>query len=191
MFTPGGVEARDFYLLAVLQRSYELVPTFIVAFDAWRFMAAAPLLRVQLDSLSRVAYVARYDKEGAAVAEQIVHHGGEFRRLTHSDGRRLTDATLNKLAAEAGLGWLPDVYASASAWVHLSSHHATAPVLRRANRFEFEFPMNPMLIADEFWVNLVAWMAQVTDRLLGLMADWAAIKEQHAASQDRSRPAQH
>ena len=55
-------------------------------------MEAAPLLRIQLDSLTRISYLAT-----AARADEVAEYvigGGEFRKLKDAEGKPLSDARL-------------------------------------------------------------------------------------------------
>lgn len=66
----------DVVMGAVMTRSYSLVDGFISAFDSWNPIVAAPLLRMQIDSLVRVAYIATAPRADE-VAEYVLG-GGEF-----------------------------------------------------------------------------------------------------------------
>lgn len=49
----GDLYEIDIVLTAVMARSYSLVDGFIAGFDSWNPVVAAPLLRMQIDSLLR------------------------------------------------------------------------------------------------------------------------------------------
>jgi hypothetical protein len=113
----------DLMIAAVMNRSYSLVEGFIDAFDRWNLVVAAPVLRIQIDSLVRFAYMAT-----APSSEEIAAHlirGGEFRKLQDKEGRRLTDRRLIELADTAH-PWVKGVYEATSGWVHLSPAHMYA-----------------------------------------------------------------
>jgi hypothetical protein len=62
--------------------------------------------------------------------------------LKHSDGERLLDGKLVRLAAPMD-PWLPPVYEAASGWVHLSPLHITSPLSLDEQRMTLgmEFPI--------------------------------------------------
>jgi hypothetical protein len=113
----------DLVVAAVMSRSYSLVDGFLNAFDSWNLIVAAPLLRMQLDSLTRLAYLASAPRSDE-VADYVIK-GGEFRKLTDSEGKALTDARLIR-HAEATHPWVKEVYQATSGWVHFSPAHVVA-----------------------------------------------------------------
>ncbi|MCW2853388.1 MAG: hypothetical protein JWM84_3052, partial [Nocardioides sp.] len=118
----GELFMLDLFLLPVLQRSYGLVEGFLDAFDRHNPAAAAPLVRLQLDSLFRVRYVANHE-DADGIARALVS-GQEFRNMR--DGKqKLTDAYLKGLAA-GDHPWAARVYDGTSGWVHFSPSHLKA-----------------------------------------------------------------
>jgi hypothetical protein len=119
----GALYTVDLMVAAVMSRSYELVDGFIDAFDHWNLVVAAPILRMQIDSLTRMAYMA-----SAPSADEIALHvigGGEFRELKDAEKKKLTDRRLIELAEEVH-PWIEPVYEATSGWVHLSPAHMFA-----------------------------------------------------------------
>lgn len=113
----------DLFFGAAMARSYSLVDGFISAFDTWNPIVAAPILRMQLDTLVRVAYVAQAPR--ADEVALYVIKGGEFRHLRDAENKRLTDARLLEHAATTH-PWVRDVYKATSGWVHFSPAHLRA-----------------------------------------------------------------
>ncbi|MGD0808623.1 MAG: hypothetical protein ABSA91_02760 [Acidimicrobiales bacterium] len=106
-------------------RSYSLVDGYIDAFDNWNPVVAAPLVRMQLDNLVRLSYLAT-----APSATDVARHlvlGGEFQRLKDPQGKFLTDAQLVRHAQDAH-PWVSAVYEATSGWVHFSPSHIWAAV---------------------------------------------------------------
>ena len=77
----GDIFDLDLVFLGVMVRSYSLVDGFIDAFDAWNPIVAAPLVRMQIDNLVRLSYLARAPK--ADDVARYVIAGGEFRKRSH------------------------------------------------------------------------------------------------------------
>jgi hypothetical protein len=48
----------DLLMWSFAQRSYALVDGFLGAFDTWNLLVAAPLVRLQIDTLVRLSYAA-------------------------------------------------------------------------------------------------------------------------------------
>jgi hypothetical protein len=115
--------AIDLVLGADMTRSYSLVDGFITAFDGRKPIVAAQLIRMQIDSPTRVAYMATADS-AETVAEYVLK-GGEFRKLKDASANALTDRRLLELAAPTH-PWLDDVCSATSGWVHSSPEHVRA-----------------------------------------------------------------
>lgn len=176
-----GLHVIDLFLGAVMARSYSLVDGFISAFDTWNPVVAAPLLRLQLDSLVRTAYVAR------AQADEVVLYvigGGEFRRLKDAEGELLTDARLLHHAARMH-PWVSDVYDATSGWVHLSPAHLYAAWQlkeeadesgERAPTITGGVPIRPEQIPLRALQELLGAMIQATEELFGYMEMWESRK---------------
>src|SRR5712691_8150074 len=59
MAASDGLYSIDLFMVGVANRSFYLATGFIDALDQWNIYAAAPLVRLQTDSLLRVNYTVR------------------------------------------------------------------------------------------------------------------------------------
>ena len=82
----GKIYTIDVVFGAAMTRSYSLVDGFISAFDSWNLIVAAPILRMQIDSLARVSYMSRAPHADEVAAYVI--KGGE----SAAEGRRRREA---------------------------------------------------------------------------------------------------
>lgn len=115
--------ALELFYLAIVQRSLHVVQGFMDLFKRWNLIAAAPLVRLQIDNLTRTSYVAHHSDPLAFSMELWV---GEFHQMRDPKGRRLTDSRLVDLAKQHH-PWLFRAYKAANAWVHLSQRHIWLP----------------------------------------------------------------
>lgn len=163
----------DIFMIGVANRSFYLATGFLDALDEWNIFAAAPLVRLQLDSLIRVSYMM-----GAPRSDDVADHvlkGTPFNRLKDQQGRRLTDHHLIALAA-ADHPWIESVYSDSNEWIHLSriqvlssweiSAETNSPTLSG------QFPMGRASIPPGFLRGMVDAMAEATDDLLVYMDIW-------------------
>jgi hypothetical protein len=173
----GQVYEIDVVMAAAMARSYGLVDGFIAAFDSWNPVVAAPLLRMQVDSLIRLAYMAH-----APRADAVAHHifaGREFRTLKDDEGKTLTDCRLRKHAEDVH-PWIGSVYQETSGWVHLSPAH-----LRAAWRLgpakagdgqglvlSGSVPIRPEQIPLSELEQLLGAMIQATEQVFGYVEIW-------------------
>lgn len=176
----GKLYPVDLFVAAAMARSYSLVDGFISAFDSWNPIVAAPLLRMQIDSLVRIAYVAH-----APHADDVVLYvigGGEFRHLRDSDDRRLTDSRLLEHAAETH-PWVGDVYRATSGWVHFSPAHLRAAWRIKEDADESgaaiisgSVPLRREDIPLSAFQELIGAMTQATAELFGYVELWESRK---------------
>lgn len=165
----------DLYLTAALQRSYHLVEGFLLAWDHWNVVVAAPLVRFQIDSLVRCAYLCQRRDSDSVVLEVL--GGSALRDLKDPvSNKRLTDAHLVELAG-APYAWLPPVYEVSNEWVHLFDRHIfNAWQSGGGLKLRGQFPMSADEIPVKFWHELIGAMCQAPGSLLGLGSQWAACK---------------
>lgn len=173
----GALYTLDLVFGAVMTRSYSLVDGFLDAFDQWNPIVAAPLLRLQIDSLVRTSYIARAPMADS-VAKEILA-GGEFRKMKDAEGKRLLDFRLVELA-EPHHPWVPDVYNATSAWVHFSPDLVSAAWQGREDSggltISGAVPLRPEQIPVEALQELIDAMIKTTEELFGYSEAWESRK---------------
>jgi hypothetical protein len=174
----GSLYGIDLVFMGAMARSYSVVDGFLNAFDTWNPIVAAPLVRIQIDTLVRVAYMAR-----APRADEIALHvlgGGEFRQLRDGENKRLTDKRLLE-HAEPSHPWLSPVYEATSGWVHFSPAHVRAAVQLRVENektvgISGAVPIRPEEIPVSALQELIGAMVQATEELFGYVEVWESRK---------------
>lgn len=176
----GNIYLPDMFFTALMQRSYGLVDALIDLVDGYNLAAAAPILRLQLDSLVRASYVAHAPDADVVVTEIL--RGVEFRAMRDKDGQKLTDFRLNELAAPYH-PWVQAVYAKTSGWIHLSSEHmfttwrsAEDSDGSEAGAFRAAVPLPPEWVPTRLWAELLDAMAQATREIFGYVEVWESRK---------------
>jgi hypothetical protein len=167
----------DLVLVAAMARSYSLVDGFTCAFDSWNPVVAAPLLRMQIDSLVRLAYIAT-NPQADEIAQYVVG-GGEFRALKDADGKKLTDQRLLE-HAETAHAWIARVYKATSGWVHFSPVHLRATWQLdqddAADQTDINIfgavPIRPEQIPLGALQELLGAMIRATEELFGYVQAW-------------------
>ena len=167
------IYVTDMVVMSMIQRSYGVIDALIDAIDNYNVHAAAPLLRLQLDTLFRICYLSSCtDSEG--LSEKLLH-GEEFRNMTDSSGKKLNDARLQQLAKK-NHGWAGTVYRETSGWVHFSLNHmrATTQVVER--ELFMSVPMRPTVLPQSFWLDVYAAASKSTCEILDYAVGWASRK---------------
>ena len=167
----------DIVMVAVMSRSYSLVDGFINAFDDWNLVVAAPILRMQLDSLTRLAYIAAAPQSDE-VAEYLLG-GGEFRYLKDADSKKLTDRRLIEHVEEAH-PWIDGVYKATSGWVHFSPEHIVASLQVEekdgAKHISGGIPIRPEQIPAKPLAEVLGAMIKATEQIFGYVEAWESRK---------------
>lgn len=169
----GKIYLPDLLIMSMMQRSYGLVEAVVDCVDGYNLAAAAPLLRMQLDTLVRACYVAHVPLADDVVTAML--EGTEFRKMKDSDGRPLTDARLVELATPHH-PWLPPVYKETSGWVHLSVNHLRAAWQMTGDQMSAGVPLRPDVIPGRLWLELLAAMTKATEQLFGYVEMWESRK---------------
>lgn len=170
----GNVFVTDMAVMAMLQRSYGVLDALIDAVDNYNVHAAAPLLRLQLDTLFRVSYMASLtDTENLAMR---LLAGEEFRKMKDSVGKNLTDARLQALASTKH-EWALAVYRETSGWVHFSLNHMKATTQAGdGGSFFMSIPLRANVLPETLWLELYDAAARATKEIFSYALGWAESK---------------
>jgi hypothetical protein len=169
----------DLLMWSFAQRSYALVDGFLGAFDAWNLLVAAPLVRLQIDTLVRLSYAATCpDMDGLTKA---LLDGVEFRAMEDEAGQRLSDHRLVQRAQRLH-PWLRPVYDTACGWVHFSPLHLFLGTQATDGKLSGHLPLHPDVLPERLLGEVLGAMLQAPQDLTGYLGMWAAHKEELAAS---------
>jgi len=116
----GNIYVTDLVMVAVMKRSVDLLDGIICLTNRWNFTAAAPLLRLQIDSLLKLVYLAQL--KNADEVPKTILEGKPFRKLKDSKGKPLSDSRLRDYARRF-YPWLDRVYEETSKLIHFSEKH--------------------------------------------------------------------
>lgn len=176
----GGILYQDDMLvMAMLQRSYGIVDAVIDLVDSYNLHAAAPLVRLQLDSLFRMCFLAKAP-EAPRVRDEFFA-GRQFRQIKDDEGKNLVDGRLKDRAAEYH-PWAVPVYESTSGWIHLSAGHVGAAFQlgEEERAFTMGLPLPREVVPISLWAEILGAATKATDELLGYTLDWAIEKDRRS-----------
>jgi hypothetical protein len=117
----------DFVLLGIIQRSIELTKGFIDLMDQWNLLCSAPLIRLQIDTLLRLAYLSSLD-DPEEISKKLFN-GEQINRIKDNEGKKLSDARLRDYARKS-FHWIDDVYENTSKFIHFSDKHIFSSILK-------------------------------------------------------------
>jgi hypothetical protein len=174
MAAEGSVYPMDILTAAVLKRSVSLLVGFCDLIEKRNFVAAAPLLRLQLDNVLRFqgAWLVRDPHQFA----QDILAGKRVRDLRDRDGQKMTDAYLLQNVSKE----YPDfneAYDHLSGYVHLSDKHIFN-VMKLDNDRQFNMTIGPTdsYIEDETYLEALFGFFKVTGVLFRYVQGWIDAK---------------
>ncbi|WP_299051452.1 hypothetical protein [uncultured Polaribacter sp.] len=114
-----------FFCISVLNRTINLNRGYITLVKDNNYIAAAPLVRLNLDSLLRI-FASIQSEFNAEIFAKNVRQGVKIRDMNYhkNKNQKLTDTKLVKLIKEIkGFKWVKKIYDAGSGYVHLSNQH--------------------------------------------------------------------
>jgi hypothetical protein len=172
----GQMYTLDILAIAVLNRSACLLTGFCDLIDHRNFVAAAPLLRLQLDNLLR--FHGAWLVEDPHKFSQEVLKGTHIRNLRDRDGSLMTDCHLvNKLSEQYPV--MKSVYEHTSGYIHLSDKHIFNSLgkLKEDGTFHMKVSTSDDFIKERDYLEALRAFFEITGVLFSYMKGWALTKD--------------
>lgn len=165
----------DFLAAAVINRSLSNCDAFTQLVRARNYLAAASLVRLQLDSFLRfyASYLVNDPHEFAA----SVLGGSEVRKLKDRSGTYMTDRHLVDSVADE-YPWAPSVYKSTSGFIHLSDKHifTTIQAVKDDGALAMHIGFDPNRFPRSLWVEMAEGFVAATEAQFRYLEGWAFSK---------------
>ena len=171
----GAFYGLDFLAVASLNRSLCLLRAFSQLIEDRNMIAAAPLLRMQLDNALRFS-AAWMVKEPHEFAIKVLQ-GVPIKKMKGTDGNFLTDRHLVQ-AMSAEYPWVENVYKNCSGYIHLSEKHIfNSMTLGEEDRtVTLKISDRDDWLPDSTYLEAIAAFAESTKILLKFAHGWAFTK---------------
>jgi len=176
----GNFFPVDLLALAALNRSANLVLGFTSLIETQNFIAAAPLLRLQIDSCLRFYGVYLVDNPHKFAG--AVLKGEQIRKIRDSKGNLMTDRYLVECVAK-DFPWIVRVYERTSGYIHLSRVHI-ASIFGESTKEELEERIAKIAIGPkgefakpEHYEEAVSAFIAATEALFHYVIGWVKTKE--------------
>jgi hypothetical protein len=163
----------DLLAIAVANRALCLLNSFLLLIRNGGYIAAAGILRMQLDNVLRLGgVIATADPHD--VANQLIN-GTALAKIKDSQGEKMRDARLRKVVA-ARLSWVDKTYSLSSDYIHLSKQHILH-VLQRSpfnadGHRELEIGSDDAYLDDDQREDLIAAFQTVTLEVITTIEAW-------------------
>lgn len=126
-------------LISILRRAVDLNNAFITLTDSGNYIAAAPLLRLQLDNMLYC-----YARTIAANDNDFLvgfMDGSNWKEIIDKDGNKLSDDYLLDLISKRfGTDEFKRVYKESSKFIHLSTSHIHMTTFKEEDKYQFRLP---------------------------------------------------
>lgn len=184
----GKMFGVDLVVFAVLQRSLSLIDGFIALVEHRNVLCAAPLIRLQVDSVMRL-YACWLVDDPHSIGLHLLDER-PLRKLKSKDGHPLTDHYLHQKLSEI-YPWASRVYQKLSGFIHLSSPHMHAPVKSVGDHImniSIGLTHTGRTWAEAEIIEAIDAFTEATKCLLHLCYSWLFTKEKASSTRQTASP---
>ena len=170
----------DIYTFTVLNRSLQNIYAFMELIENKRFMVAASIVRLQLDTLLRY-YAAWLVDDPEEFAHKIIKKDNVVRKYTDKNKKKLTDNYLCETLSK-DYPWVRNVYKQTSGYIHLSmSHYANIinPNTITSSTMQLHISPEDQGIPTSIYEEAVEAMISITKILFRYAAGWIERKNMY------------
>jgi len=172
----GALYPFDILTLATLNRSLSLCSGFRKMIYAKNFICAAPLIRLQLDSVLRM-YAASIVNDPHSLSNNIFQ-GISVRDQKDKTGKKMTDAYLVE-GLSKDYEWIESVYKQTSGYIHLSINHianACKNYNKETRSIEYVVSNNQDFLPQSAFVEAINAFIKCTETLFVYLEGWVFSK---------------
>lgn len=169
------LEYFDMLLIGVLNRTINLNRAFKILVEESNFIAAAPLIRINLDSFLRLYAAHLVEVDFNSFAKSVL--GGEhIRRMKAYDSKlKLTDAYLcERLSQVEGKEWVIKIYEAGNSFIHFGDTvvQSSQSVDNETRTITQTIGLHDKFIPDSEVYGGVIWMNEITDSIVEQSQIW-------------------
>lgn len=169
----------DMFLIGVLNRTVNLNKAFTTLIRQKNFIAAAPLIRISLDSFMKL-YAARISEYDLDTFTFKVMAGEHIRNMKLKKSKqKLTDKYLvDELSKIEGMNWVKSIYDAGSSYIHFADSgifSSQTPVNKGNGTISLSIGFHDDFIKEENKIVSIFWMDKIVDEIVWQAQIW--IKE--------------
>jgi hypothetical protein len=176
------MEIFDFFLFGALNRTVNISKAYTSLIRDNNFIAAAPLVRINIDTLLRLyaSTISDYDRNTFA---SKVMNGGLIKKMKLSGSKLdLTDLFLyTEISKVENMEWVTDIYKAGSSFVHFEKSHISSSV-KIADDKEGTINMcigfHDEFISESEKFGSAVWMNKIVDAIIEQAQIWMYEKAQ-------------
>lgn len=173
--TPN-IQTFDLMIFSVLNRTINLNKAFISSMKDNNFIAAAPLIRINLDSLLRL-FASRISEYSMNDFAEKILSGEHIRRMKYYNSKeKLTDTFLvNELTKVENMSWVRKVYDNGNSYVHFCDKTVFSSQqinMSKERTLDFTIGENDIFIPIEEKIGAAIWMNKIIDSIVEQTQIW-------------------
>ncbi len=173
-----SIYAVDFVILGVLSRTFTLIDGFILQTENNNYLCAAPLVRLQLDTLFRLHILQKSSPEKREELSKAIIKGEQLNKIRGDDNKPLTDGYL-KTSLSNEIPWVSNIYDVGSKYIHFSLRHIFNNI---SNLDSEERTINISLGDSTYGIStvdkneMIDCMTRITQLILDYTSGWVNYK---------------
>lgn len=170
-----GMNEFSLFCTAILNRTINLNRGFITLMKDSNYIAAAPLVRLNLDSLLRL-FASSQSEFDYEIFAQKVRKGEKISNMKDKANKKLKDFELvQRLKKIKDFGWVEDVYEAGSGFVHLSINHIESSYSVDGETMTGGIRKSDEFISIDEKIAATHFMIQVSMGIRVFIEDWIDI----------------
>lgn len=170
------IEPFDVFLIGSLNRTVNISSAYSLLIRQNNFIAAAPLVRINIDTLLRLyaSIVSEFDRNTFALKVM----GGEKikkMKLTGTKKDLRDDVLYSEISKIEGMEWVQDIYQAGNSFVHLEKSHifSSLKITDEANReVSLTIGLHDAFIPESEKHGSVVWMNKIIDSIIEQAQVW-------------------
>lgn len=173
LITKVGVKEYTLFCTGILNRTINLNRGFVDLMVQQNFIAAAPLLRISLDSLLRLFASSQSDYDYETFAMNV-RKGMQIKNMkAFGLKKKLTDKELvDRIVLLDSFKWITNVYEVGSGFVHLSKLHITSAMRLEDDKLKSFISTDDRGISLEDKIAATRYMIRISSGIRVFMGDW-------------------
>jgi hypothetical protein len=171
----NAIYPLDILMAAALKRSMCLLDAFCDLIEKRNFVAAAPLIRLQLDSVLRLHAASSVPDPHQFSTDVLA--GKHIRNMKDRHGKRMTDQyLLDRISHKHPR--IAKAYSHLSGYIHLSDKHIFNVLKLEGGDGKFSMHIGPTdtYISDDIYLEAIIAFHGITQILFGYFRGWAVTK---------------
>lgn len=178
----NGMTEFTFFCNSILNRTINLNRGYTTLVNDNNYIAAAPLVRLNLDSLIRLFASTQSEFDVDTFAKKV-RKGDVIRKMKYykNHKERLTDAKLIELIKEIkSFKWTEQIYEAGSGYIHLSNQHFYSSVkIVEPNTVESGIRLTDEFISETEKIAGTYYMQQSSKGIRIFIGDWIEERKKH------------